>query len=119
MTPTQRSLQKLRDDGYTACIVEKWIPQIRQRKDAFGFADIIACKIGVPGTSYIQATSGSNAAARLIKIRGIAQAGIVLASGNRIVIHGWRKVGPRGGRKLWECREIEITSGDFAATKGE
>lgn len=29
-SPTERSLKKLRSTGYSACVVEKWIAQIRQ-----------------------------------------------------------------------------------------
>lgn len=111
MTPTQRSLKKLRSDGFTVCIVEKWIPQIRQRKDAFGFGDLLSCKVGIIGATLIQTTSGSNAAARLAKIRTLPEAGIWLAAGNRIVVHAWRKTGARGKRKLWDCREIEVVNG--------
>lgn len=38
-----------------------------------------------------------------------AEAGVWLAAGNRIVVHGWKKSGPRGARKVWNCRELEIT----------
>lgn len=109
MTPTQRSLAKLRQDGYTVCVVEKWIPMIHQRKDAFGFGDLLAVKVGENGATLVQTTSGSNFSARMEKIRGIAEAAIWLAAGNRIAVHGWRKTGPRGKRKRWECREEYFT----------
>lgn len=108
MTPTQRSLAYLRKDGWTVCSVEKWIAQIRQRKDAFGFGDLLSVKAGVPGATLVQTTSGSNVSARIAKIRSIAEAGIWMAAGNRIVVHGWRKVGERGKRKLWEVREVTL-----------
>lgn len=114
MTPTQRSLAKLRADGWTVCVVEKWIPATPAgykgrilRSDAFGFGDLLAAKVGVPGSTLVQTTSGSNVAARIAKIKGIAEAGIWMAAGNRIEVHGWRKVGERGKRKLWECR-VEV-----------
>lgn len=104
MTPTQRSIAKLKADGYIVANVEKWIPQIRQRKDAFGFGDLLCSKIGVNGALLVQTTSGSNVSARLAKIRGIAEARIWIASGNAIHVHGWKKSGPRGQRKVWTCR---------------
>ena len=114
-SPTQRSLKLLRDRGYICGISEKWIPASPAgfkgpivRSDLWGFADICAVKIGVPGTTYVQTTSGSNVSARVEKIKGLAAAGIVKASGNKIVVHGWRTVGERGKRKLWECREVEV-----------
>jgi hypothetical protein len=43
MSPTARSLKKLRKEGWTASVVEKWIPQVKRRRDCFGF-DVLACK---------------------------------------------------------------------------
>lgn len=113
-SPTQRSLAKLRKEGWTVCSVEKWIAQIKQRKDAFGFGDLLSCRIGTAGATLVQTTSGSNFSARLEKIKGIAAAGVWLASGNKIVIHAWAKQGPRGKAKHWLCREMEITSETLA-----
>lgn len=108
MTPTQRSLAYLRKGGWTVCVVEKWIAQIRQRKDAFGFGDLLACRIGTPGATLVQTTSVSNASARVKKIRQTAEAGIWIASGNQIVVHAWGKRGARGKRKAWTCVVIPI-----------
>lgn len=46
---TQRSLKSLRDNGWSACIVEKFLParegmKFPRRIDAFGFGDILACR---------------------------------------------------------------------------
>lgn len=116
-SPTQRSLAKLRKEGYTAWIVEKWVPNSPAgfkgpilRVDVWGFGDILAVKVGEPGATLIQTTSGSNVSARIHKIQGIAEAGIWLAAGNRIVVHGWAKRGARGDRKLWECREVPMVA---------
>lgn len=108
MTPTKRSLDHLRALGWTCCVVEKWIPQVRQRKDAFGFGDILAVRVGSPGATLVQTTTASNMSARIAKIRETAEAGIWLAAGNRILVHGWAKRGPRGGRKVWAVTEVEI-----------
>ena len=111
MSPTQRSLAKLRCDGWTVCIVEKWVPASAAgfkgrliTRDAFGFADLLACKIGQPAL-LVQTTTGSNAAARVSKITATAEAGIWLAAGHRIIVHAWRKVGACGKRKTWQCLE--------------
>jgi hypothetical protein len=77
-------------------------------RDAFNFGDILACKVGVPGAVLVQTTSGANASARVKKIQAIAEAGMWLAAGNRITVHGWSKKGKAGKRKMWECREVEI-----------
>lgn len=111
MSPTQRSLASLRSAGWTVCIVEKWIAQIRQRKDAFGFGDLLAVKVGEPGATLVQTTSGANMSARIAKIRTNAAAAIWLAAGNRIVVHGWRKV-VRNKRKVWEVKEHIMEAGN-------
>lgn len=115
MTPTQRSLKLLRERGYIVDVIEKWIPCTPKgfkgpikRRDAWNFGDLLAAKIGVQGATLVQTTSGSNVSARLAKIKSIAEAGIWLASGNRIVCHGWAKRGERGKRKTWTCREVEV-----------
>lgn len=108
MTPTQRSLKELRKAGWLVAVVEKWNPHVRIRQDLFGFADLLAVK--GDQVLLVQTTSTSNVAARLGKIRAEAKSHVWLAGQNRrIVVHGWAKRGPRGKRKLWECREIEVT----------
>ena len=101
MSPTQRSLALLRDQGYLVAVVEKWNPHAKIRQDLFGFIDLLAVKDGeVLG---VQSTSYSNTSARLKKIREHENLSQVLASGMRVVVHGWRKVGAR-----WEFRNVEV-----------
>ena len=106
MTPTQRSLAKLRADGYFVAVVEKWNPHVRIRQDLFGFADLLGFK--GDEVLLVQTTSGSNVASRVAKIAGLPVATAWLNGRNhRVIVHGWRKAGPRGGRKTWQCREVE------------
>ena len=107
MSPTQRSLALLRSRGYLVAVVERWNSFVKRRQDLFGFIDLLAIKgdelIGV------QSTSGSNVSARINKIIAEPNAIVWLSPSRKIVVHGWRKVGPRGKRKKWECREEEVT----------
>ena len=89
MTPTQRTLAKLRADGWTTAIVEHWNAHARVRQDLFGFIDILALRDGE--TLAVQATSGSNVAARVAKIAESKTAPIVRKAGWRIEVWGWRK----------------------------
>jgi hypothetical protein len=89
VTPTQRSLAKLRADGWTTAIVEHWNAHARVRQDLFGFIDILALRDGE--TLAVQATSGSNVAARVAKIAESETAPIVRKAGWRIEVWGWRK----------------------------
>ena len=115
MTPTARSLAHLRKLGATAEVVERWIPQARKRKDLFGFIDIVALD-GMPGTLGVQTTSAGNVSHRLEKIETACRFAMErwLEAGNRIVIHGWAKRGPRGKRKVWTLTERVVD----AASRG-
>jgi hypothetical protein len=88
-------------------IVEKFNSFIKRRIDLWGFGDLLHVQGDI--VTIVQTTSGDNVSARLKKIDGIPEAQAWLASPNRkIVVHGWRKVGPRGQRKKWECRIVEV-----------
>lgn len=108
MSPTQRSLKRLRDAGMIAAITEKWNQFARVRQDLFGCLDLIALDVANGRTLGIQTTSGANVAARIEKIYATENARHWLMAGNRLVVHGWSKRGPRGKRKVWTCREVEI-----------
>jgi hypothetical protein len=103
--PTQRSLQYLRDQGWTLVqVVEKWVAQARRHIDLYGFADILAMH-PVWGHLYVQTTSYSNVSARLKKIQMSEPAGVVLDNKeSRIQIHGWHKVKGR-----WVPRIVDVT----------
>ena len=107
MSPTQRSLAKLKAEGWTVAIVERFNIYAKVRQDLFGFIDLVAMR-PTGGIVGVQVTTGSNAAAHVEKIKNEPKAAIWLASCVKIVVHGWRKVGARGKRKLWECREIVV-----------
>ena len=113
-TPTARTLDRCRKVGMLAHVVEKWIPQTRQRKDAFGFGDVLATD-GRKGALLIQATSGAHVAERRAKIIGECAdaAARWVAAGNHIQVWGWSKQGAATKRKLWTLRIVEITELDL------
>lgn len=98
-TPTSRTLERCRRLGYTACVVEKWIPQTRRRKDAFGFGDVLVARPPQQGALLIQACSGGDGAKRVAKIQEECrdEAEAWLAAGNSIEVWAWRKRG-----RFWE-----------------
>lgn len=104
-SPTQRSLAKLRADGYTVAIVERWNPHAQIRQDLFGFVDLLAIREGE--TLAVQACSGAGGAVaeRVRKIADHENVGAVRKAGWRIVVHGWVK--RASGR--WECREVDCS----------
>jgi hypothetical protein len=110
MSPTQRSLSKLRKEGWQVCIVEKWIAQAKKRIDAFGFGDILGFFMAPNniknGATLFQVTSGTNFAARKKKILEIEGAKGWLMCGNSICIHGWRQLkNKKTGKYHWACKE--------------
>lgn len=106
MSPTQRSLEKMRKEGYLAAITERWNAFSKTRNDLFQFIDVLCIRDNE--TIGIQTTSGSNVSARIAKIRSLDTAMLWLAPSRRIIVHGWKKCGPRGKVKRWACRQVEV-----------
>jgi hypothetical protein len=102
MSPTARSLQHLRELGYQAKVVEKWNPFAKIRQDLFG-GDLLALKAGEP-VLIIQATSGSNHAARRTKLEEEGFVALWKGAGAVLEVWSWAKQGPRGRRKVWQVR---------------
>ena len=89
-SPTQRTLKRLRDLGYTAQVVETWNPHAKIRQDLFGFIDVLAIKAGE--VLAVQACAGGDAAKRVRKIGEHPNVGPVRKAGIRIEVHAWRKL---------------------------
>lgn len=111
MSPTQRALKVLRDQGWTVAIVEKWNPHAKVRQDLFGFIDLLAMKQGV--LLGVQVTSTSNMNARKDKALESPNLRAWLITGNQFEVWGFAKKGPRGKRKLWQLdrQPFEIIGG--------
>ena len=86
-----------------AAVVEKWNPHARIRQDLFGVVDVIGIREGE--TLAVQATSGSNVAARVKKIAESDATPVIRAAGWRFAVHGWRK----GANGRWACREVDVS----------
>lgn len=100
MSPTQRSLKLLRDQGHTAQVVEKWNAFAKRRIDLFGVIDIVAIHPDAIGCKGIQTTSGSNMSARIAKAMAEPTLKTWLKTGNSFVIHGWRTIKDGNRRKM-------------------
>jgi hypothetical protein len=99
-SPTARTLARLRADGWTAGLVERFNTHAGVRQDLFGFIDVLAITAGQRPLA-IQATTAANAAARLAKARALPAQRTWLAAGCRFEVWGWARRGPRGKRKRW------------------
>lgn len=108
-SPTQRSLKFLRDQGWTAEVVERWIPGANIRKDLFGFCDIFCFSPERRQFLMVQTTTWSHLSEHVRKILSLPVVVGWLSAGGFVQAHGWKKVGPRGKRKKWEVEVQEIT----------
>lgn len=88
MTPTQRSLIYLREQGYLCEVVEKWNSFTKTRKDLWGWCDILAIREGEILAVQVTAAGVSS---RIKKIMESETLPIVRKAGVRIEVHGWRK----------------------------
>ncbi|HVS37794.1 MAG TPA: hypothetical protein VMS17_19710 [Gemmataceae bacterium] len=109
MTPTARTLQLLRAEGYLAVVAEAWLPGVNRRRDLFGFADVAAVHPHAAGPLLVQTTTADHLAHRRKKVQASPAARLWLRAGGRIELHGWQK---RNGR--WTVRRVELHGADLA-----
>jgi len=121
MTPTQRTLRQMRNEGRTCGIVEKWNGNVGPhgiRQDLFGFIDIIALDVSeYPGIIGVQCCAMSGMAAHRTKILEECheEAELWLDAGGTIELWGWRKLKmKRGGKAMrWTPKIERITKQSF------
>ena len=122
MSPTERTLELYRAQGYAVGKVERWIERTKQRIDLFGCIDLVAIapieesvfdsgRLG--GIIGLQATSGTHHADHRTKALCEPLLGVWLQSGGRFHIVTWSQRGGVGKRKLWTERVEELTLADF------
>jgi len=115
LTPTQRTLRALRQEGYLCGIVERFNPHVGKygiRQDLFGIFDIIAitpngiCGIQSCGQSYSEHNK------RILESEYAIE---WLKAGGNIELWSWRKVlKKRGGKlKVWMPKVKKYTLEDF------
>jgi hypothetical protein len=112
-TPTARTLDALRRDGWLAQVVEVYLPFCRQRRDLFGVGDVLAVRPGE--VLLVQCTTGDNLAARRTKALAEPRLRAVLEAGVRFELWGWSKRGAAGKRKLWDVRREPLALADLDA----
>lgn len=124
LSPTQRTLRELRQQGRVCGIVERFNSFVGPhgiRQDLFGFIDIISLdpERGIVGVQ----SCGSSFSAHKRKILEECTMNAIewLNSGGVIEIWGWRKVKlKRGGKAMrWRPRVEEITESMILMETGE
>ena len=120
---TSRTLEYIRQQGWVADKVEQWNPyagKFGQRKDMFGFGDIVA--MGENSIIAIQ-SCGQSFSEHDNKItqdeKAAPNAFLWLKNGGRLLLIGWRKVKlKRGGKAMrWSPRIKEYSLNDFIASE--
>lgn len=107
MTLNNRSLNLLRNDGYTAQVVERYNVYAKRKVDLFGVIDIVAISPHQNGVLGVQVTSKGNIYHRAKKVRQNRNMAVWLAAGNMFEIHGWYKE-----KNRWKVKRIPITEVD-------
>lgn len=108
-SPTTRSLNQLRADGYLAEKVEHWNHHAGIRQDLFGFVDIVA--LGPSNTNeqphvlFVQTTTGDNVSTRVRKIGESPHIARCREAGIWVHVHGWRK----NAKGRWELRIVDCS----------
>ena len=104
-SPTARTLELLRKEGWTAYPVEYFDARFNARHDLLGIMDVLALRPGA--TLGVQATTASNVSARVRKIMSSDTRRQWLDAGNLLEVWGWKKVG-----RFWEARRVVIVHGE-------
>jgi hypothetical protein len=106
MKSTARSLQYLKATGWTPALVERRLPRVFVTVDAWGFADIIALRLGSPITAIQSCQSDLQIHLRSIEANEAAK--LWLVSGGGIEVQSWRKLKvKRGGVAIkWQVKRM-------------
>lgn len=106
VSPTQRTLAEMRKRGYELVqVVEHWNQFARRRIDLYGIIDVVC--VGGPSNDIVgvQATSGTNVAARVTKILESDAIQVLRRVGIKVLVQGWRK----NAKGRYELREVDLS----------
>lgn len=111
MSPTQRTLKLLRENGHVCQVVERWNPYAKVRIDLFGFIDILSLNTSRGCCEAIQVTTKSNMSSRANKIMASPNLQMVKKCGLVVKVHGWYKTSRRErgvSGKTWNVKIREM-----------
>lgn len=87
-SPAQLTMRRLRKEGFNVQFCQTWNHYSKRSNDLLGFIDVLGF---IPGlTLAIQATSSSNLAARVKKIKANEKYRWAKEAGWKIQAEGWR-----------------------------
>lgn len=112
-TPSAKTINTLKNDGYIVANVEKVIPRCFIKQDLYGFIDILAIHKQTFKMLGLQTTSRSNHNARLDKALSLKNLYYWLMTGASFQVWSWGKYKiERGSRKTEERIHISDISID-------
>lgn len=126
LSPVQKTIAYLKDNGVICGICERWIPNPKHpgggfRSDFLNIIDLIAVSKADGIVGY--QVCGTDYASHVTKItvERAEETRAWLEAGGRLVIVGWRKVKKiRGGTQMiWKPRIQEITLKDLEETTND
>lgn len=98
----------MRERGFYAEVVERWIPGANIRRDLFGILDVFC--LGDNGELVgVQCTSISNISARLSKIAESPLVGRLRKAGIRLLVQGWQSKKVKGKRSEVRFKEVDVS----------
>src|SRR5262245_35086 len=103
MSPTARTLAHLRRLGFTAAVVERWLPRVERKVDLFGIADVLAVHPRERSVLLVRCTSDGHVADRVKQVQVRSELAVLLAAGVAIEVWGWSC---RAGR--WHLRRVAL-----------
>lgn len=103
-SPTARTLQLLRREGWTPAVSESWIADLGIKRDLFAAFDVVAVRPDRLGVLGVQTTSGDHHVNRRTKLLNNPALRIWLQAGNAVEVWSWSQYGGR-----WECRKEALT----------
>lgn len=113
MIPTQRTIAWCKRNDMKPGNVQRYIAKIKRFQDLFGFIDIIALP-AVGKLVAIQATSGTNHASRVKKVRTFVELRHLLNCGVRVEVHSWTKKKRGYEKPTWVLRRTVFAYGEGA-----
>jgi hypothetical protein len=109
VTTVARTLIWLRQRGYVAAVVERWLPRVQRRQDLFGFADVLGFHPRDRLFLLVQVTTADHLAHWLAKAQGRPELAAWLRAGGGFVVHSWSR--RKNGN--WEVKQVELRGEDL------
>jgi len=97
-----------RQRGFTAEVVNRWLPEVNRRRDLFHCADVLVVHARDRRFLLVQCTSLANVSARVTKSRRQPELRDWLKAGGEFEVWGWSK---RAGE--WVVKRVAIGTGSL------